>query len=163
MKSLYILRHAKSDWKAPYGTDHDRPLNGRGRRAAATLGEHLERLGEAPDKVLLSSAKRTRQTLELAMEAGGWNPAAKPLDELYDASTAQASQCIQTHGGSASRLLIVGHQPTVSSLVYSLTGESASMVTAALVRIDLGIDSWTDLGPRTGELVWIVNPRDLEE
>ena len=72
MRSLYVLRHAKSDWDASYGVDFDRPLSERGVRAADLIGRFLASIDEAPDHVIASTAERARRTVELAVEAGDW-------------------------------------------------------------------------------------------
>ena len=71
-RSLYVMRHAKSDWNAGGGSDHDRPLAPRGTRAAATIGRHLAAVDQVPDFALVSSARRAQETFNLAREAGGW-------------------------------------------------------------------------------------------
>ena len=72
MKRIFLLRHGKSDWNAPYSTDHERPLKGRGVRAARTIGRFLAETDEEPDVIVSSSAVRALSTAELAAEAGSW-------------------------------------------------------------------------------------------
>lgn len=163
MVSLYILRHAKSDWKIVSGGDHARPLNSRGRRSAAEIGRFLRLIDEVPDRVLVSTATRTRETLQLAQEVGEWDVPTLPLDALYEASPTRVMDVIRQHGQTASRLLVIGHQPTAADLTAMLIGGgTVQMVTAALVRIDLPYEGWTELESHRGQLVWMVTPRMLE-
>jgi phosphohistidine phosphatase len=162
MVSLYILRHAKSDWKNVSGGDHARPLNHRGRRSAGEVGRFLKRLDEAPDRILVSTAARTRETLQLAQEAGGWEAPTHPLEALYESSPVRVVDCIRQYGQAASRLLVVGHQPTAAHLVALLIGGGmVQMVTAALVRIDFSYDGWAQLESHRGQLIWMVTPKML--
>ena len=88
MPDLMLLRHAKSDWKAAYGTDRDRPLNKRGIRSARAVGEFVSRYRLMPELVLASPAVRTRTTAELAAEAGAWNSPIEVVPKLYGADYA---------------------------------------------------------------------------
>src|ERR1700739_1274774 len=82
MHQLLLLRHAKSSWDEPKLADRDRPLNKRGRNAAAAMREAMRNLGLAPDVVLLSPARRTRETLA-ALEPWDDTPVVEPLEQLY--------------------------------------------------------------------------------
>jgi phosphohistidine phosphatase len=88
MRQLLLMRHAKSSWDDPKLADHARPLNARGRAAAASMGGEMRRLGLAPDVVLVSSARRTLQTLE-ALKPWDDTPLVEPMDRLYLASGEQ--------------------------------------------------------------------------
>ncbi|MBZ0111218.1 MAG: histidine phosphatase family protein [Thermoanaerobaculia bacterium] len=163
MVSLYILRHAKSDWKSLSGGDHARPLSSRGRRAAGEIGRFLKRIDEVPDRVLVSTATRTQETLQLAQEAGEWEAPTHPLEALYESSPIRVVDCIREYGQTAPRLLLVSHQPTAADLAALLIGGGrVQMVTAALVRIDLPFEGWADLESHRGQLTWMVTPRMLE-
>ena len=164
MRLLYVLRHAKSDWKAACGgNDHERPLNERGRRAARTMGCRLARRGEVPDRILCSSARRTRQTIEIAVQAGRWNRATILEPRLYLASPGGVIDLLSEQLDDANSILTVGHQPTCAELVRRLTGEAPPrFVTAAMACIRLEIDSWSDIEPYRGSLLWFDTPKPLE-
>ncbi|MCH9647825.1 MAG: phosphohistidine phosphatase SixA [Deltaproteobacteria bacterium] len=162
MKRLFILRHAKSDWHTAYGGDFDRPLSSRGRRDAERMGEWLQRLGQTPDKVLSSAAVRTRRTVELLTQAGGWACPVEFRQELYDASVETVLRHLQEQNASVSSLLLCGHQPTVSELVERLTGGgSVRFPTAAIARLDLDISTWSQAVAGSSVLAWLVTPKIL--
>ena len=162
MKTIFLLRHAKSDWNADYERDHDRPLNPRGRRAAAQMGSYLANLGELPDRVLSSSAVRARETIDLAVEAGSWGCPVDTTRELYDTSPDQVLELLRQQSDDFASLLLVGHQPTWSLLVDGLVGGAAvKMPTAALARIDVPVDRWSEVDYGAGKLTWYVTPKGL--
>jgi len=148
------LRHAKSDWYAGISNDLERPLNKRGRRSAAAVGRFLAEAGHVPDLVLCSPATRTRQTLELAKEAGGWDCPTETAEELYYGSVNHmlALACQRR----APVTMLVGHEPTTSTAIGQLTGADLRIPTAAL--------AWVSLNPdNTGQLDWLIPPRLLTD
>ena len=163
LKHLLILRHAKSDWKAGFESDHERPLAERGVRAARLMGHFLTELELQPDLILSSTAVRARTTAELACQAGGWTCPMVLCEEFYGSSPSTVTSVVQSQGEAHSRLLLVGHEPTWSQLVGELTGGGAPrMPTAAMARIDLSIDDWCDLTAGMGTLHWLVHPKLLQ-
>lgn len=157
MARLILLRHAKSDWDADYGSDHDRPLNDRGTSAATAVGKLLTAMGQQPDLVVASSALRARTTAELAAEAGAWKAPIEVTTALYGAGVDEALEIIRSTDPAAGRAVFVGHEPTWSSLVRTITGGSVRMATATAAGIDLG--TWGQCGPRTGQIAFVVPPR----
>lgn len=137
MKTLTLLRHAKSGWDDPVQRDVDRPLNPKGRRAAATVGRHLRREGVAFDHVVASPALRVQQTLEEV--AGGYGqPIVPVLDRrIYMASAATLIDIIRGLPDAAASALLVGHNPGLEDLVSLLTSERVAMPTSALAVIAL--------------------------
>ena len=163
MKRLVLLRHGKSDWDAGAATDHDRPLARRGVRAAKTMGQLLAAAGEAPDFVITSSAVRAHTTAELAMEAGGWDSPMRVEPALYGASPGEVVRVIQATEEHVDSLLLVGHEPTWSSLASILTGGGyVRVATATAVGINLGVTRWAAVEPGYGELAWLLPPRLFE-
>ncbi|MDH3214084.1 MAG: histidine phosphatase family protein [Myxococcales bacterium] len=162
MKSLFLLRHAKSDRSAAHAGDHERPLNRRGRSAARRIGVYLARIRQAPELILSSSAVRARTTAELAAEAGGWSCPLRDSRALYlDSADAVLGQIVE-QDDRLERLLVVGHEPTWSELASRLIGGGRIEVpTAALLRIDFEAKRWSDVGFGEGGLVWLVTPRLL--
>lgn len=159
MKRLIVLRHAKSDWNAEYGSDHDRPLNRRGVTAARTVGSVLTRWSEQPDVAITSSAVRARTTLELAAEAGGWETRVRTSPDLYGTSAQGALAVASGTPPTVERLMLVGHQPAWGSLVMVLTGGAVEMKTATAVAIDVLAGSWADLTKARGSIAYILQPR----
>lgn len=165
MAAVILLRHAKSDWDAPYGgDDHNRPLNKRGHAAAATMGRFLASSGNVPTEAITSTAVRARQTLELAMDAGGWSCPVEARPALYGAGASTVVEEIRRRPASTELLLVVGHEPTTSDTAALLIGGGRLRVpTAAAIRIDIGDRRWADLGPGSGYLTWLVLPRLLSQ
>lgn len=162
MKHLFIFRHAKSDWKASFESDHERPLAKRGVKAARLMGRFVERTDQVPEQVLSSTAVRARRTADLAIEAGSWQCQVEYVDSLYGATTLSSIALVQAQDDSLSSLMIVGHQPTLSELIAELSGGSwVRFPTAALARIDLATESWEQIRGGDGELVSLVTPKLL--
>ncbi len=158
MRSLIMLRHAKSDWRAAVGDDAERPLSKRGRRAARTMGRFLARTGELPDRALTSPALRAASTLRLAMQAGGWSCPVEACPELYSGPE-EALELIRREPDGTEVLLAVGHEPTWSSLAGALVGGARlRLPTAAMARIDFSGERWAAVEPGAGELAWLVVP-----
>jgi len=157
--TLLLMRHAKSDWDADYGRDHDRPLNERGVRSARIMGEVLADEGLAPALVISSTALRARSTAELAIEAGTWQSRLILEPGLYGTSP---DAVIELAAGSpgVERLMLVGHQPTWSMLVRALTGEIADMKTATVAVVEVMGEGWSALAERNGSLSRVLQPRD---
>lgn len=116
-RTLILLRHAKSDY--PAGTaDHDRPLAPRGVREAALAGDWLRANAPAPDAVLCSTATRTRQTLQRT----GLDAPVRYVDDLYDAAPGTVIATINTVADDVATLLVIGHEPAMSSVALGLAG-----------------------------------------
>jgi phosphohistidine phosphatase len=139
--------------------DEERALTKRGRRSATRVGELLaDRL---PDRVLSSSSRRTRETVECFSKAGGYAGPVEYLAALYLASPPAYLEAVNALGGSAERLLLVGHNPGLEELVTQFTGERVSLPTAALVECALDVATWSDVTFDTSaELVGLSFPRD---
>ena len=163
MKTLYVLRHAESDWDAPCGRDHERPLSPRGVTAAARVGRFLESHGW-PERVLSSSAVRARTTVELACEQASAAPPVKIVPEIYEAGVADILLVLAHHAGDSGSVMTAGHEPTCSALLQTLAGTTCRFPTAGLARIDLDLTRWADApntGARRGVLRWFVTPKIL--
>lgn len=162
MKHLYLLRHGKSDWNAGSGSDHERPLALRGRKAAQAVGRFLTSLAQQPDVVLTSTAVRALTTAELAADAGNWSAEVEPVERLYLPTTMVVLSAVREQDGAVERLLVVGHEPTWSNAVGAFCGSArVRMVTAALARLDFSVASWRDVDFGGGELAWLVTPKTL--
>lgn len=165
MKTLLIFRHGKSDWDAAFDHDHDRPLARRGREAARSMGQYLSEQGPLPDRVLCSSAVRARDTLERASKAGGWPPYSLDLSRAYyDAGPADLVAALKRQDDAHTVVMVVGHEPVLSTLISDLTGGfPPRFPTAALACLTFYVDRWDATAPGRGRLRWLVRPRELEE
>jgi phosphohistidine phosphatase len=168
MKRLYLLRHAKSSWKDTSVPDHDRPLAGRGRRAAKAIARHLRDQAIEPDLVLCSSARRARETLDRLEKALGAS-SVQVEDELYAASATQLLDRVREVPDGVESVMLIGHNPGLQELALDLARPSptagelaAKYPTAALAMLELGASSWRELDHGSAELVALVRPRDLE-
>ncbi len=163
MKTLLVMRHAKSDQHVAGVPDHDRPLNARGLATAPRMGAWMAAHDLVPDAIISSTAARARRTAELVAEACGLAAAAVAADRsLYDTSPDAYLEAVRVVDGDPAVVLVVGHNPTVEDLVRRLTGTVAAMPTAAVARVDLDLTAWADLRATTrGRLSGPWRPRDL--
>lgn len=162
MKTLLILRHAKSSWKYPEFSDYDRPLNARGKRDAPRMGNFLRKQGVIPDRILTSSAKRARKTARKVAKACGYTGKVKKLDAFYDSVSGVYIETLQALPDKYQCVMVVGHNPTMEGLVSALAGEFRRMPTAALAHIELPIQHWKALNLDTeGTLINLWTPKTL--
>lgn len=162
MKTLLVLRHAKSSWSDPALDDHERPLSKRGRRDGPRMGELLREHGLIPDVVISSDAVRARLTAEAVADAARCAGQVLLDRRLYMASPADIRSLLRTMPERAETVMIVGHNPGLEELVALLTGERRDLPTAALAQIVLPIDQWRDLGRSTaGTLLGYWCPKEL--
>jgi phosphohistidine phosphatase len=167
MKRLYILRHAKSSWDDPTLADADRPLAPRGRRAAEVMAEHLRRNRIAPQLVLCSPSKRTRQTLARIAPSLGKAARVQIEPELYAASAAALLEMLRRVPDEVESVMLIGHNPGIQDLILSLAGSGSEdarvrskFPTAALATLEFNA-SWCGLGPGSAELVSFVKPKKM--
>jgi len=172
MKTVYLLRHAKSSWKDELLDDLERPLGKRGRAAAMAVGLHLAQAGIVPDQVLCSSAKRTRETLEAVQSAAGAALPARFEKGLYLAEAPTLLRRLRRLNDSLASVMLIGHNPGLEQLALLLTDDAggdqaarrrltAKYPTAALAVIEADLLRWADLAPSTGRLATFIRPRDL--
>ncbi|MGL4464437.1 MAG: SixA phosphatase family protein [Planctomycetia bacterium] len=155
MKTLLVLRHAKSGWEEPNLPDHDRTLTDRGRRDAAAVGELLLTPGMMPDLIVSSTAKRTRKTVQLATRDLPTTLPSLFHPHLYESSAADYLRVLAGYAdGSAAglfpspaRVMVVGHNPLVEDLIQTLTDRRVEMPTAGLAVVALSIGSWSEIAP----------------
>ncbi len=168
MKTLFVLRHAKSDWGDESLRDFDRPLNHRGRKAAKAVGRELKDRDIHPDFVICSPAVRAKQTLECLLEGYGQQLSVTEDRRIYLAEPDLLADLIRSAPDEAKRLMIVGHNPGLQELVIALAtpGElldeaAEKFPTAALAEIRFDIESWRDVAPGDGSLEALLKAREL--
>lgn len=168
MRTLLVLRHAKSDRGDPGVRDHERPLAPRGRRAAPRVGEWLRAQGLVPDVVRCSSARRAQETLALVAEPLG-DVDVEVDGSLYGAGTDGLVAAVRRLPDAAGSVLLVGHNPGFQELVLRLVDRGAArdrvrakFPTAALAVIALPVERWADVAEGEGDLVAFVTPAELE-
>lgn len=162
MKTLLILRHAKSSWEDASLSDHDRPLKSRGREDAPRIGALLHDEELTPGVIITSSARRAVETARLVAAECDFEGRIVISEELYHADPYSYLEVAREHGGGHEIILLVGHNPGVEDLIEQLTGDWQRMPTAALAEIGLDINLWSelhdDVGGRLVNLWW---PREL--
>lgn len=169
MKSLTLLRHAKSDWTDAVKRDFDRPLNDRGCRAARTMGAYMRREELSFDHVVASPARRVRDTLAEVERGLGATLSVTFDDAVYLASSSTLLELVQDLDDSVARVLLVGHNPGLEELALELAAEADSPLrheveikypTATLAEIAFDVDRW--MNASAGKLTRFVRPRDLD-
>ena len=167
MKTLLVLRHAKSSWDDPELADHDRPLAPRGRRAAKLIAEYLVEEAPEAELVLCSSARRTRETLELIAAALGQRSAVEVDQELYAASAEQLLERLRVVDDGVGSVLLIGHNPGMEELALLLAGSGDGLdelrrkyPTGALATLEFD-GPWRELGAGDAALVGFVTPKSL--
>ena len=162
MKTLLILRHAKSSWKDREKSDHGRSLNKRGKRDAPRMGLLAAEHGLCPDLILSSTAKRARSTAEAAGSEAGYAGAIQLERRLYLANPSEIIEVIRESAGDAASVMVVGHNPGLEELVARFGGAGEPLPTAALAEVHLEIPAWSGLtlqSPATLANLW--RPREL--
>ena len=163
MKTLLILRHAKSSWKNTGLADHDRPLAKRGQRDAPRMGRLLRDENLTPDLILSSTAKRALDTAEAVAEASGYEGEVESRPEFYMAGAEAYLRALRALSDDYECVMVIGHNPGLEELVEVLTGEAEAMPTAALAQVALTLKRWRDLSDETeGRLVNTWRARELE-
>jgi phosphohistidine phosphatase len=162
MKTLFLLRHAKSSWRDAGLPDFERPLNERGRRAAPRIGKYMRRQKMQPQLILCSPAERARQTIALVSAAAAFKAELRFDERIYEATVARLISVLSQIDEKAGTALVVGHNPGMEELLQSLTSEVRHMPTAALAHIALNIERWADIGEQSGDLVRLVRPKELD-
>lgn len=163
MKTLLLLRHAKSDWSHEGQRDHDRTLNPRGRRDAPRMGKLLRAEKLIPDLVLSSTAKRARKTAEKVVAGGKLTAPIQQLESFYLAPPKAYIEAFQQQHDDVVCLLAVGHNPGIEELSQILTGQAEPFATGTLAHIELKIERWSDMSLKTPAILrnlW--RPRELD-
>lgn len=171
MRRLMLLRHAKSDWSTPGQRDSDRALTQRGREAATLMGKYLARHDLLPGHVIVSPARRARETWDrVAPALDGVEPATD--GRIYEANAGDMLDVMRKIPAEAHVALVIGHNPAMQELALLLiaAGEveererlAEKFPTAALVVIDFPFDAWDEVHPRSGRLDRFVAPRSLAD
>ncbi len=162
MKTLLLMRHAKSSWSNAKLADHDRPLNDRGCTDAPKMGEWLASLDVVPELILCSTAVRAKQTVEYLLQSLPFDGEVIYSRMLYHAGDEVFSEELGRLGDEIEIAMIVGHNPGMEYAVENYTGEWDRMSTAAVVRIEFPISKWGELEDEPeGELTGLWRPKEI--
>jgi phosphohistidine phosphatase len=171
MKTLILMRHAKSAWDDPHQKDIDRPLSTRGRKATPRMGAWLADENYRPDVVLCSTARRTRDTLELLRPHLPESVTVELSRALYMAAPREMLTEIAKVSATAETVMLLGHNPGIGSLAGLLAGSGddralgnlhAKFPTAAMAVLGFEVAKWADVAPGNGQLLAFIRPRDLD-
>ena len=163
MKTLFLLRHAKSSWKDDNLDDFDRPLKKRGLGDTQLMGKLLRQREIGLDLVISSSAERARQTTQLALMSAGLQVEVRYDDRIYEAGMRRLLTLVSRLDNQANSVMLVGHNPGFEELLKTLTGEVQSMPTATLAGIEFDVDDWSQVKARTGRLTFLLTPKELRK
>lgn len=170
MKTLLLMRHAKSSWDDIFCPDHDRPLSKRGRKAAPEMGRFLAGKGLLPDTVLLSTATRVQETWLLLNSTLGADPALQSDQALYGSSPHALLSRINDTNDADSILLVINHEPTLGGLCRTLARDPvpttcarafSKFSTAGVAEFHFDIESWRSITPGSGTFVDFTIPKYL--
>lgn len=163
MKTLFLLRHAKSSWKDANLPDFERPLNHRGKRACETIGNYLKSKGIIPELIVCSPAVRARETLDRVMKAAKWTAEVRYDQRIYEASGMRLAEVVAQIDADKKAAMLVGHNPGMEELLMLLTAETERMQTACVAKIELKTTKWVNAVDKRASLEWLIRPRELEE
>ena len=172
MKTLTLLRHAKSSWNDPVERDFDRPLNERAKRAALLMGDYMRRESMRFDAILASPAVRIAETLAVVERGFGRELPHTQDRRIYLASSVTLLEVLRDCGGDAESVLLVGHNPGLEDLILDLVPDEgdtalrdevyAKFPTASLAVLECDVDDWGALDRRKARLLSFTRPRDLD-
>lgn len=171
MKTILLLRHAKSSWKVDGVDDIDRPLNKRGRRAAKAIARSIVEAAPTPGQILCSPAKRTRETLELIQPAFAAPVPIRFEKGVYLASAPVLLRRLRRLSESIATVMVVGHNPGMETLALGLSDgddgaarrELASKFpTGAFAVVTSDVEHWHELGFGCGRLERFIRPKEID-
>ena len=161
MKTLYLVRHAKSSWGEPALPDRDRPLNERGLRDVATMGKRLAQRDVKVDVMLSSPATRALTTAEhLAKALGIKRKDIVVIERLYAAPAKELLSLIEALGDGPKRVMLVAHNPGLTELARHFASEIADMPTCAIAEFTFAAPSWAGIGDAEPGHVVLDHPKN---
>lgn len=164
MKTLILMRHAKSSWKDHTLSDIDRPLKKRGKKDAQAMGKIIFDKELLPQRIYSSNAKRARRTAEILIEEVKTDIPLELVDSLYMAEVSAYYDLIRSLSDQFERVMLVGHNPGLESMVQLLSNEIESVPTSAVAVISLPIKKWKELTPAIkGDMVELFKPKHDKE
>jgi phosphohistidine phosphatase len=161
MKTLLVLRHAKSSRDDPSLQDHARPLNDRGLRDAPRAGAMLKEKDLIPDAILCSPAVRAQDTARLAAKAAKFTKPIETVADFYPGDPRDYIQELKNLPDDLNRVMVVGHNPGLEELVWHLSGGPQELPTASVTHFELPVEHWNELSHKTrAKLIFIWRPKE---
>jgi phosphohistidine phosphatase len=145
VKTLLVLRHAKSSWKNHDLADHDRPLNKRGKKDAKRIGKLILEQALVPELILSSSAKRAQKTALRVADDIEFDGTLTISRELYSFGYEAYLEMLSELPRDINSVMIIGHNPGLEELIEALIGEYRRMTTASLAQIIIDIEEWAKI------------------
>lgn len=164
MKTLLLIRHAKSSWATAGTPDHDRALNERGRRDAPQMGNRMRARGLEPDLIIFSSALRARTTAQLL--AAAMDVPQERLREdkrIYASSSGKLMYLLQELDDELSSVMLVGHNPEMTELAQHFARDLPDMATTAVAQFTFDLASWRGIDQAEPVSVWFDYPKSGED
>ena len=162
MKNLLLMRHAKSSWKDDRLTDHQRPLNKRGREDAKRIAKHMIQHDLFPDLILSSTAVRASETVELVAEELGYDDPIQFSDDLYMGEPEDFIDVLRTLGDDYETVMIVAHNPGLELYLEIIDREIEALPTSGLCQITFDLESWKEISLTSqGNLIGFWTPRTI--
>ena len=162
MKTLLVLRHAKSSHEDGSLKDIDRPLNERGIGDATLMGDVIHKRKIQPDLIVASPAERVRQTAQLALKAAVLDVEVTFVERIYEANARGLFKVLMDVADTSNTVMLIGHNPGLEDLLERLTGEAITLPTAALAVVELNVEHWTEVRTGAGKLTFRVTPKELK-
>ena len=159
MKTLFLMRHAKSSWEDKSLSDFERPLNERGRRTVPFMGELMRQRGLSPASIMSSPAVRAAETAMAVKNAAMFDAEIVFDPGIYEASPNDLRKVVLEMDEGVETAMIVGHNPGLEGFIYYLTGGMEPMPTAALAVIELDT-KWSEIEEGAGRLATVIRPKD---
>ncbi len=162
MKTLYLHRHAKSDWNGTFGSDFERELNKRGKNDAPLMGEVLQKMKIKPDLIISSPANRAKTTASLVAGKMGYLLGdILYVDKIYEASIQNLLDVIHAIPCDADKVMLFGHNPAFTDMINLLCAEVTldNLPTSGVIGITFDINSWKDVAPEEGEFLFFEYPK----
>ena len=164
MKTLFLMRHAKSSWKDDNLADHERPLKKRGKKDIKLIAKELKKSDLVPDLILCSSAVRAKETADLMAEALDYKGKIKTSDKLYMGEPQNYVEALNDVKEKIQSVMIVGHNPGLEAYLQIIDGEIESMPTGSLGYLMLAEDAWESVTLDTmGDLIGFWKPKDIRK
>ncbi|MBT1704178.1 SixA phosphatase family protein [Chryseosolibacter indicus] len=167
MKTLYIVRHAKSSWADPEQNDFERPLNERGKRDAPRMGKRLKEKGIVPDIIVSSPAKRAKSTAKKIAKVLGYSKEKiSKITKLYHATDDEILGVLKTIKDIHSNVIVVGHNPGLTDFANALIPQSVdidNIPTCGIVAISFDVTQWRDITWGQGKFLFFDYPKSKED
>ncbi len=162
MKTLYIIRHAKSSWKDMSLDDCDRPLNKRGKRDAPVMGKRLKKKNVVPDIIISSPALRAKTTAQFIAKEVGYNKDIEFKEEIYESNIHILDNILKNIDDRNSITFLFGHNPDLNMLAEEYVDFDENIVTCGILKIEFDCDKWQDISHKNAKMISFDYPKKVK-